>query len=239
MGDIPSTDNMVSTILTNPAPGQQIAANQDFQVTMQVANLVAGVFTNPTTTYYSAPQAIDPATKNIIGHVHVTIQSLGPNLTPQQAPNPKLFVFFKGIDDNGDGKGGLKADVTGGLPDGFYRVCTMSSSATHQAVTMPVAQRGSQDDCTKFQVGNGGNAGPGATTELAQPAATAAPAGQSAGAGNSQGGGQAGAQAGQQGKAAGGNQTAVAGGRQGQQGQRKQVQWGGRRHRFQSRPYVE
>ena len=224
---------MVSTILTNPAPGDNLAANKDFQVKLQVANLNAGVFTNPSVTYYSAPQTLDPNNKNIIGHVHVTIQSLGPNLTPQQAPNPKLFVFFKGIDDAGDGKGGLTADVTGGLPNGFYRVCTISSAANHQSVVMPVAQRGGQDDCTKFSVGGGGNAAPGATTELAQPAAaTSAPASQSTATGNTQGG-----QGNAQGNAQGNQQGAAAGGRQGRKGQRKQVD-GFRRHRFQSRPYV-
>jgi transcription initiation factor TFIID subunit 15 len=50
-----------------------------------------------------------------------------------------------------DGK--LSVAVTGGLPAGFYRVCTMSSASNHQAVLMPVAQRGAQDDCTKFSVG--------------------------------------------------------------------------------------
>ena len=70
----------------------------------------------------------------------VTIQTLGNNLTPQQAPDASTFAFFKGIDDAGDGKGGLSADVTGGLPAGNYRVCTMSAAANHQPVTMPVAQ---------------------------------------------------------------------------------------------------
>ena len=238
MGDIPSTDNMVSTILTNPAPGQDIAANQDFQVKMQVANLNAGVFTNPTVTYYSAPQALDPNNNNIIGHVHVTIQTLGPDLAPQQAPDPKTFVFFKGIDDAGDGKGGLTADVTGGLPAGNYRVCTMSASATHQPVTMPVAQRGAQDDCTKFTVGGGGNAAPGTTTEVAKPAAATAPAASQSAAAAAGDGSQAGAEAGAQAGAQEGKRGAAAGGRQDRKGQRKQVQWGARRHRFQSRPYV-
>jgi len=221
MGDIPSTDNMVSTILTSPTPGQNLAANQDFVVKMQVANINAGVFTNPTVTYYSAPQALDPNNKNIIGHVHVTIQTLGSNMTPQQAPDPKLFVFFKGIDDAGDGKGGLATNVAGGLPAGNYRVCTMSSSATHQAVLMPVAQRGAQDDCTKFQVGGSDNAASGAPTGTAKPAATATPT-----ANNAIGGAQNGTQSGAQ-------QAAVRG-RKGGKGQRKQA----RRPRFQSRPYV-
>jgi hypothetical protein len=54
-------------------------------------------------------------------------------------------VFFKGINDAGNGKSLLSADVTGGLPAGNYRVCSMSSSVNHQPVLMPVAQRGTQD----------------------------------------------------------------------------------------------
>ncbi len=138
MGDIPATTNMVSTIITNPAPGQALAANTDFNVNLQVANLNAGVFTNPTVTYYTAPQALKNG--NIVGHVHVTIQTLGANLTPAIAPDATKFVFFKGIDDAGDGKGGLTAAVKGGLPAGNYRVCTMSAAANHQPVAMPVAQ---------------------------------------------------------------------------------------------------
>lgn len=138
MGDIPAATNMVSTIITNPAPGQDIAANTAFNVNLQVANLNAGVFTNPTVTYYTAPQALKGG--NIIGHVHVTIQTLGANLTPATPPDASKFTFFKGIDDAGDGKGGLTAAVAGGLPAGSYRVCSMSAAANHQPVTMPLAQ---------------------------------------------------------------------------------------------------
>lgn len=70
MGDIPATTNMVSTMLTNPSGGC-IAANTDFNVELQVANLNAGVFVNPTVTYYTAPQALKGG--NIIGHVHVRL----------------------------------------------------------------------------------------------------------------------------------------------------------------------
>jgi transcription initiation factor TFIID subunit 15 len=62
------------------------------------------------------------------------------------------FVFFKGV-DNAEEDGKLSVAVTGGLPAGLYRVCTMSSASNHQSVLMPVAQRGAQDDCTKFSVG--------------------------------------------------------------------------------------
>lgn len=73
MGDIPATTNMVSTILTNPVGGC-IPANQDFDITLQVANLNAGVFVNPTVAYYTAPQALEGG--NIVGHVHVCLPKL-------------------------------------------------------------------------------------------------------------------------------------------------------------------
>ncbi|KDN60631.1 hypothetical protein CSUB01_04966 [Colletotrichum sublineola] len=158
MGKIPSINNMVSTIIKNPPPNGNIQANQQFDVQLKVNGLQAGSFTDAQSTYYSAPQNLNQQGQ-IIGHVHVTIQDMGNSMTPQDALDPKQFVFFKGIDDAGDGKGNLKATVTGGLPAGIYRVCSMSSSSNHQPVLMPVAQRGGQDDCNKFTVGGGGGGG--------------------------------------------------------------------------------
>ena len=138
MGNIPAVGNMVSTIITSPTPGQDIAANTDFKVTLQLSGLDVGHFTNAATTYYSAPQ--DLAGGLIIGHTHVTIQDLGGTLTPTTPPNAQIFAFFKGVNDAGNGKELLTVDVAGGLPAGFYRVCTMSSAQNHQPVLMPVAQ---------------------------------------------------------------------------------------------------
>jgi transcription initiation factor TFIID subunit 15 len=137
MGDIPSSSNMISTIITNPGPGDTIPANQAFTVNVQVSNLVAGSFTNPDTTYYAAPQALQGG--KVVGHTHVTIQTLGDNLAATTPPDPSTFAFFKGINDAGDGNGGLSATVAGGLPPGVYRVCTMTSASNHQPVTMPVS----------------------------------------------------------------------------------------------------
>lgn len=160
MGDIPSKGNMISSIIINPAPGQNIQANTNFDIEVQISNLVAGKFTNPDNTYYAAPQALQGG--KVVGHCHVTVQNLGNSLTPNQPPDAATFAFFKGINDAGNGNGLLKATVTGGLPAGNYRVCTMNSASNHQPVLMPVAQRGAQDDCTKFTVGgNGGNSGNG------------------------------------------------------------------------------
>lgn len=137
MGDIPSQSQMISTIIKSPQAMQNLQANQDFNVQVQVSNLVAGSFTNPNNTYYSAPQALQGG--KVVGHTHVTIQSLGNNVNTQTPPDPTKFAFFKGINDAGDGNGGLQATVAGGLPAGVYRVCTMTSASNHQPVLMPVS----------------------------------------------------------------------------------------------------
>jgi hypothetical protein len=104
-----------------------------------MANLVAGSFTNPDSTYYAAPQALKGG--KVVGHTHVTIQSLGNNIATATPPDAGTFAFFKGINDAGDGNGGLSAAVAGGLPAGVYRVCTMTSASNHQPVTMPVSKQ--------------------------------------------------------------------------------------------------
>lgn len=143
MGDIPSTDKMISGIIIKPGPGEDIQPNTDFKVELQVDNLVAGSFTNPDKTYYAAPQQLKGG--KIVGHTHVTIQSLGRDLATQTPPDPQKFAFFKGVNDAGNGAGRLTADVDGGLPAGVYRVCTMTASSNHQPVLMPV-----RDTCNGF-----------------------------------------------------------------------------------------
>ena len=172
MGKIPATTNMISSILLSPKPGEDVPELTTFNITVQMVGLAAGHFTNPQLTYYSAPQNLDN-NGNIIGHTHVTIQDLGKSLTPNTPPDPKTFVFFKGINDVGNGNGRLTAIVNGGLPCGNYRVCTMASSSNHQPVLMPVAQRGAQDDCTKFTVGGGPGGGKGGASSAASGAPSA------------------------------------------------------------------
>lgn len=158
MGNIPAVTQMVSSLFTSPKNGDDIAANTDFVISVQMINFAPGTFTNPQSTYYSAPQDLDGA-GNIIGHTHVTVQDLGGDANPTAPLNPQEFVFFKGINNDGNGQGLLSADVPGGLPAGNYRLCSMASSANHQPVIMPVAQRGAQDDCVRFTVSDGGNNG--------------------------------------------------------------------------------
>lgn len=142
---------MVSSIITFPLYGSAtIEADTTFNITVQMSNLVAGSFTNADSTYYAAPQALSNG--NVVGHTHVTVQDMGASLNPTAALDPTPFSFFKGINDAGNGQGLLTATVTGGLPAGNYRLCTLASASNHQPVLMPVAQRGTADDCTKFTV---------------------------------------------------------------------------------------
>lgn len=155
MGRIPATENMISAMITNPQPGDQVPADTTFDISVQTVHLKAGFFVNPTTNYYTSPQDLDD-NGDIIGHCHITVQDIGA-LKSTTPPDPTKFAFFKGVDDDGNGQGLLKAVVEGGLPAGFYRVCTMIAARNHQPVNMPVAQRGAQDDCTKFEVVPSGN----------------------------------------------------------------------------------
>ncbi|KAK4163984.1 hypothetical protein QBC43DRAFT_211850 [Cladorrhinum sp. PSN259] len=155
LGRIPSTEHMVSSLITFPSSSTPVPALRTFNVTILTRGLSAGYLVNPSANYYSAPQDLDSSTGEIKGHCHVTIQSLlGNGEMPLDARD---FVFFKGVDDAGVEKGnGVKelwAEVTGGLPEGRYRVCSLAAAANHQPVVMPVAQRGAQDDCIRFAVG--------------------------------------------------------------------------------------
>ena len=154
MGEMPAANRMVSAVFTSPKNGDVVAPNTKMTFSVQIANLAAGKFTNPDNTYYSAPQALQGG--QVVGHTHITVQDLGGNANPTQPLDAEKFAFFKGINDAGNGNGLLSADLAGGLPVGFYRVCSMTSASNHQPVLMPVAQRGAQDDCVRFQVANGG-----------------------------------------------------------------------------------
>ncbi|KAF3923358.1 hypothetical protein ABW21_db0204423 [Orbilia brochopaga] len=174
MGEIPATTNMISTLLLFPNPESNLVENQNFNISVRTDNLIAGSFTNAVNTYYSAPQRLDRQSGQVIGHTHVTVQLIDD--ASGKPPKANTFAFFKGINTPADNNGILSAIVTGGLPAGKYRVCTMTSSSNHQPVLMPVAQRGAQDDCQRFTVrkgqgnGNNGNNGNNGRTGQTPPA---------------------------------------------------------------------
>lgn len=71
MGEIPSFDNMITAIITSPENVEDLEPNKAFDIKLQVNNLVAGAFTNPDITYYTAPQRLEGG--KIVGHVHVSL----------------------------------------------------------------------------------------------------------------------------------------------------------------------
>ncbi|PGH02006.1 hypothetical protein AJ79_07744 [Helicocarpus griseus UAMH5409] len=154
MGDIPSFNHMVSTLIHRPAPNEIVKANEDLDLTIQINNLATGHFTNTDQSYFSAPQFVNK--DGIIeGHVHFTVEYLGPEITPKNGPlDPREPAFFKGVRIAADKNGILVHRMPAGRlkKKGFYRFCTMTAAANHQPVIMPVARRGSQDDCNKFWV---------------------------------------------------------------------------------------
>ena len=110
---------------------------------MAVANFQTGAFTNADETYFAAPQQLN-AQGQIIGHSHVVVETL--TALDQTTPtDPKKFAFFKGLNAAAV-NGVLTANVTAGLPAGFYRLSSSNTAANHQPVLVPIAQRGSVDD---------------------------------------------------------------------------------------------
>jgi hypothetical protein len=120
-------------------------------VTIVNRNLLTGFFSDPNSEYYILAQDLDPFTGFIKGHQHITVQLIS---STNAAPDPNDFVFFKGLNDPAV-DGTLSVVIPAGtLPVGLVRICSISGSESHQPVVMPVAQRGSQDDCVRVQVSN-------------------------------------------------------------------------------------
>ena len=126
-----------------PKNGDTLQENTTFTITLAVANFQTGAFTNANETYFAAPQQLN-AQGQIIGHSHVVVETL--TALDQTTPtDPKKFAFFKGLNAAAV-NGVLTADVTAGLPAGFYRLSSSNTAANHQPVLVPIAQRGSLDD---------------------------------------------------------------------------------------------
>ncbi|CAG8600988.1 1182_t:CDS:1, partial [Racocetra fulgida] len=147
MGQIPSDDHIPSTLILAPSNEAGISVNQTFNVTVKITNLETGHFSDPKTEYYLEPQTLNEDGV-VLGHSHIVIQLL---TSETDVPNSKTFVFFEGLNDAFT-DGVFTQEVSGGLPAGRYRICTLSSTFTHQPVIMPVAKRGAQDDCIRITV---------------------------------------------------------------------------------------
>ncbi|CAG8460250.1 20761_t:CDS:1 [Cetraspora pellucida] len=145
-GQLPAIEHMTSSLILQPKNEQVLNAGTNFKVAVKINHLNTGHFSNPDKEYYLLPQALDDGT--IKGHAHIVVQSLG---SEDDAPDAREFSFFKGLNEAAD-KGVLSVVVDEKLSPGRYRICSMSSSESHQPVIMPVAKRGSQDDCIRVTV---------------------------------------------------------------------------------------
>ncbi|WWC58222.1 uncharacterized protein I303_100758 [Kwoniella dejecticola CBS 10117] len=147
IGQIPSTQNMISTMFVSPKNMETIQAGQTFTIGLQTTGMTMGSFVNAQKNYYAAPQQID-GSGQIVGHAHVTLQPMKA-IDDTSVLDPNTFTFFKGL-DLGDVNGLSTIDVQGGVPAGAYRLCTIMSASNHQSVILPVAQRGAENTCSYF-----------------------------------------------------------------------------------------
>jgi hypothetical protein len=150
MGAIPSKANMPSAKFVFPANGDtSLVANTAFTIKMAIKNFQSGNFVNADENYFAAPQQLNKQGQ-IVGHSHVVVEALS-SLGQTTPSDPTKFAFFKGL--NAAAVGGiLTADVTAGLPAGFYKLSSINTAANHQPCLVPVAQHGSLDDAVYFTV---------------------------------------------------------------------------------------
>ncbi|KAJ3307864.1 hypothetical protein HDV04_002385, partial [Boothiomyces sp. JEL0838] len=156
LGITPSVDKMLSTLIVSPQDGADFDVSKNQTVSVDVANLVSGFFSDANKQYYLAPQTLNAGI--VQGHQHITIQKLdGTNVL-----DPKVFAFFKGINDAATDpqKRSLSANVPAGAikENGAYRICSITGTDTHQPIISPVLQRGPQDDCIRINVVGAENA---------------------------------------------------------------------------------
>lgn len=186
MGVILATSKMPSSKFTNPKNGDTIAANQAFTISMAINNLQTGAFVNAQANYFAAPAQVNSG-GTLIGHSHVVVEQLS-SLSQTTPTDPTKFAFFKGLNAAAQG-GVLTADVTAGLPAGFYRLASINTAANHQPALVAVAQHGSLDDAVYFTVGDNGaasNSTASESTATATASSVAATASSTAAASNGQ-----------------------------------------------------
>ncbi|KAJ3490166.1 hypothetical protein NLI96_g1628 [Meripilus lineatus] len=154
MGVIAASSNIPSAKFQFPTNLAEIEPNSAFTIKIAFKHLETGHFTNAQQTYYAAPQVVNDA-GDIRGHSHVVVEKLN-SLTQTEPTNPNNFAFFKGLNDGGNV---LTADVSGGLPEGVYRLSSINTAANHQPCLVAVAQHGSIDDAVYFTVKKGAKKG--------------------------------------------------------------------------------
>jgi hypothetical protein len=114
-----------------------------------VRQLTTGFASGAQTNWYGAPQQLD-GSGFIKGHSHFVIETL--ESLNQTTPNdPTKYAFFAlvsmaAVNDT------ISANVTGGLPTGFYKLSSLTASTNHQPVVAPIPNHGSSDDAVYVRV---------------------------------------------------------------------------------------
>jgi len=144
MGMVPDKNHMPACKFTSPKNLDTVKADVTLEITLTVRNIVLGIFTNPKTTYLQGPVQLDPDSKNVLGHTHIVVQPIE-SLDSTNIPDPSLFIFFKGV-DNAAKNDQVSVKIDRGLPEGFYRISTITTAANHQPISSPIAQRSIYDD---------------------------------------------------------------------------------------------
>ena len=143
-GVLAGVANMPSSKFIHPTNFGAIQANTTFEISMAIKHLQTGFFVNPDTNYSAAPQQVNDD-GDIIGHTHFVVQQLD-SFTSTAALDPNVFAFFKGINTAADENGIVAVNLTGGLPEGIYKVSSVNAGANHMPVLVNVEQHGTLDD---------------------------------------------------------------------------------------------
>ncbi|RDA90102.1 hypothetical protein CP533_2567 [Ophiocordyceps camponoti-saundersi (nom. inval.)] len=148
-GQIPSVQAMISTIINQPIPGQQIEVNRSFAIELTTSNLHLSDEMLPT----FAPQRVDQATGQTKGHVYVRIERL------VESTGLGLLDFIhvaraqRISSAASSGSTRLRVNVRGGVPiAGRHRACSIATGENGWPVVMPEVRRGPVDDCVWFDI---------------------------------------------------------------------------------------
>ncbi len=139
MGVIPSIDKMPSALIKSPANRARLTGA--FKITVETKNFNPfQQVANPIQGYLSQPQSLG-LNGLINGAIQVVIQHIP---DPSKAPPAESISFFQIMSTNE-----VIVPANSIPTKGLHRICTMLGAQSLQPVVMPVAKRGSQDDCIR------------------------------------------------------------------------------------------
>ena len=148
MGYIPAVDRMPFALIKSPLDGDSFSSSRgNFKVELDVHNLEL-VPVDTIQSLFSGPQSLNEK-GHLKGSIGLSVQYLGMNLNQIEIPDAENYDYFtpKGSDLT-------QFEITGLTKVGIYRVCTLMSAPTFQSLALPVAKRGSQNDCIRFTLTN-------------------------------------------------------------------------------------